>query len=201
MAFILADRVQETSTTTGTGSIALGGAMTGYRAFSSVLATGDTTYYTVADQSGANWEVGIGAFTSPSTLARTTILSSSNAGSVVTFISGTKNVFISLPASKLPAIVQNARTSAYTLTANDAGEHVAITTGGVTVPAAAFAVGDVVSIYNNSAAAQTITQGASVTMYLAGTATTGNRTLAQRGVCTVLCVAANTFVIAGAGLT
>jgi basic membrane lipoprotein Med (substrate-binding protein (PBP1-ABC) superfamily) len=62
-------------------------------------------------------------------------------------------------------------------------------------------VGDVVSIYNNSAAAQTITQGASVTMYLAGTATTGNRTLAQRGVCTVLCVAANTFVIAGAGLT
>jgi hypothetical protein len=64
-----------------------------------------------------------------------------------------------------------------------------------------FSAGDVVSIYNNSAASQTVTQGVSVTMYLAGTATTGNRTLAQRGVCTALCVATNTFVIAGTGLT
>ena len=100
MAFVIADRVRETSVTTGTGSIALAGAVTGYRAFSSVLSTGDTTYYTIADQGGANWEVGIGTFTSPSTLARTTILSSSNSGSVVTFTAGTKDVFISLPASK-----------------------------------------------------------------------------------------------------
>ena len=100
MAFVIADRVRESSTTTGTGSIALGGAVTGYQTFGSVLTTADTTYYTIADQGGANWEVGIGTFTSPSTLARTTILSSSNGGSIVTFTAGTKDVFISLPASK-----------------------------------------------------------------------------------------------------
>jgi hypothetical protein len=100
MAFVIADRVRETSTTTGTGNFTLAGAVTGYQTFDSALDTGDTTYYTIADQSGVNWEVGIGTFTSPSTLARTTILSSSNGGSVVTFTSGTKDVFISLPASK-----------------------------------------------------------------------------------------------------
>ena len=100
MAFVIADRVRESSTTTGTGSIALGGAVTGYQTFDSVLDTGDTTYYTIADQGGADWEVGIGTFTSPSTLARTTILSSSNGGSIVTFTAGTKDVFISLPASR-----------------------------------------------------------------------------------------------------
>lgn len=98
-------------------------------------------------------------------------------------------------------IPQQAKTAAYTLVAADAGQHISITTGGVTVPASVFSVGDAVSIFNNSAANQTITQGASVTMYLAGSATTGNRTLAQRGICTVLCVASNTFVISGAGLT
>jgi len=100
MAFVIADRVRETSVTTGTGSIALSGAVTGYQTFDAVLNTADTTFYTIADQGGANWEVGIGTFTSPSTLARTTILSSSNGGSIVTFGAGTKDVFISLPASK-----------------------------------------------------------------------------------------------------
>jgi hypothetical protein len=100
MAFVIADRVRETSTTTGTGNFTLAGAVTGYQTFDSALDTGDTTYYTIADQSGANWEVGIGTFTSPATIARTTILSSSNSGSVVTFGAGTKDVFISLPASK-----------------------------------------------------------------------------------------------------
>jgi len=99
------------------------------------------------------------------------------------------------------SIPPNAQTAAYTLTAADQGKHISITTGGVTVPSGVFAVGDVVSIYNNSAASQTITQGTSVTMYIAGTATTGNRTLAQRGLVTILCVAANTFVINGGGLS
>lgn len=98
-------------------------------------------------------------------------------------------------------VVQNSQTAAYTLVIADNGRHISITTGGVTVPSAVFSAGDVISIFNNSASNQTITQGASVTMYLAGTATTGNRTLAQRGICTVLCVASNTFVISGAGLT
>ena len=100
MAFVIADRVRETSTTTGTGNFTLAGAVTGYQTFDAVLDTSDTTYYTIADQSGANFEVGIGTFTAPATLARTTILSSSNGGSVVTFGAGTKDVFISLPASK-----------------------------------------------------------------------------------------------------
>jgi hypothetical protein len=98
-------------------------------------------------------------------------------------------------------VPQNAKTAAYTLIATDNGKHISITTGGVTVPASVFSVGDTVTIYNDSASSQTITQGGSVTMYLVGTATTGNRTLAQRGLCTVLCVASNTFVITGGGLT
>lgn len=96
---------------------------------------------------------------------------------------------------------ENARTASYTLVVGDVGKYINITTGGVTVPSGVFSSGDVVSIYNNSASNQTITQGASVTMYLVGTATTGNRTLAQRGVVTILCVASNTFVITGGGVS
>lgn len=98
-------------------------------------------------------------------------------------------------------IPQTAQTTSYTLQASDVGKHISITTGGVTIPTAVFAIGDAISIYNDSASNQTITQGASTTVYLGGTATTGNRTLAQRGICTVLCVGTNIFVIAGAGLT
>jgi hypothetical protein len=102
------------------------------------------------------------------------------------------------------AIPQNAQTSAYILAASDVGKHVSITTGGVTVNASIFSAGDAVTIYNNSASNQTITQGTSVTLRQAGTANTGNRTLAQYGVCTVLCIvggATPTFVISGAGLS
>ena len=98
-------------------------------------------------------------------------------------------------------IVQNPQTAAYVLVVGDSGKHISITTGGVTVNASIFSAGQAITIFNNSASNQTITQGTSVTMYLAGTATTGNRTLAQRGICTILCVASNTFVISGAGLT
>lgn len=97
-------------------------------------------------------------------------------------------------------IPQNSQTSAYTLVVGDAGKHVNITTGGVTVPSGVFSVGDAVSIFNDSTSDQTITQGSSVTLRQAGTANTGNRTLAQYGICTVLCVATNEFVITGAGL-
>ena len=100
MAFVIADRVRETSISTGTGNFTLAGAVTGYQTFDSALDTADTTYYTIAAQGGSEWEVGIGTFTAPATLARTTILSSSNGGSIVTFSAGTKDVFISLPASR-----------------------------------------------------------------------------------------------------
>ncbi len=87
------------------------------------------------------------------------------------------------------------------MVSGDVGKHISITTGGVTVPNSVFNVGDAVSIYNNSGSNQTITQGASTTLRSAGTANTGNRTLAQYGVCTILCVGSNIFVISGAGLT
>lgn len=104
-------------------------------------------------------------------------------------------------AGNVRDIPQNAKTAAYTLVASDAGKHISITTGGVTVPASVFSAGDAVTIYNNSGSNQTITQGSSVTMRNAGTSNTGNRTLAQYGICTVLCVASNTFVISGVGLS
>ena len=100
-----------------------------------------------------------------------------------------------------PNIPANTQTAAYTLVASDAGKHINITTGGVTVPSGIFSVGDAISIYNNSGSSQIITQGGSVTLRQAGTANTGNRTLAQYGLATILCVAANDFVITGTGLT
>ena len=98
MALILADRVKENTTTTGTGTIVLGGAQTGYQSFA-VVGNANTTYYTIADQTGSNWEVGIGTYYSGNvSLARTTILSSSNAGAVANFTAGTKDVFVTYPA-------------------------------------------------------------------------------------------------------
>lgn len=98
-------------------------------------------------------------------------------------------------------LIINNQIASYGLVVTDAGKTVSITTGNVFVPNAVFTAGQAVSVYNNSAASITVTQNSSVTMYLAGTATTGNRILAQRGIATVLCVAANTFVISGAGLS
>jgi hypothetical protein len=95
----------------------------------------------------------------------------------------------------------NNQTGAYILAATDDGKTISITTGGVTVNPNVLSAGSIVSIYNNSGSNQTITQGATVTIRQAGTANTGNRTLAQYGVCTVLCVASNTFVISGAGIS
>jgi hypothetical protein len=99
-------------------------------------------------------------------------------------------------------VTQNSQTSSYTVVSSDNGKYVDITTGGVTfATTTAFTVGQNVVIYNNSTSSQTITQGSSVTLRWAGTATTGNRTLAQYGVATAICVGTNTYVIAGTGLT
>ena len=100
MALIQADRVKETTVSPGTGNVSLAGAVSGYRAFSSVMATNDLCYYTIADQTGANWEVGIGTYLGANTLQRTTILSSSNAGSTVNFSTGTQDVFITYTAAR-----------------------------------------------------------------------------------------------------
>jgi hypothetical protein len=98
MALVLKDRVQETTTTTGTGTLTLGGAVTGYQAFSAI-GNANTTYYTIASTS-AEWEVGIGTYTtSGTTLSRDTVLASSNSGSLVNLSAGTKNVFVTYPSS------------------------------------------------------------------------------------------------------
>ena len=102
---------------------------------------------------------------------------------------------------KLRNIPQNAKTGAYVPIASDTGKHISITTGGVTIPAAVFSVGDVFTIYNNSGSTQIITQGGSVTLRYAGTSNTGNRNILQYGLCTVLCVSSNNFVISGTGLS
>jgi hypothetical protein len=114
------------------------------------------------------------------------------------FVSAAATVYDA--AGDVRKIVNLAKAGPYTLQSSDIGKLVNITTGGVTVPSLTFGPGDAITIYNNSSGNQTITQGSSVTMYLAGSSTSGNRTLSQRGVCTVLCVALNEFVITGAGL-
>jgi hypothetical protein len=100
MALVLKDRVKEITTTTGTGTITLAGVSLGYQAFS-VIGDGNTTYYCIAGRETSEFEVGIGTYTlSGTTLSRTTILSSSNAGLAVNFSAGTKDVFVVYPAGK-----------------------------------------------------------------------------------------------------
>src|SRR4051812_25959601 len=97
---ILADRVRETTTTSGTGSFALAGARTGYRTFLAAVGTGNTCYYAVLDASTGAWEVGLGTLSGSTTLARTTVYSSSNGGSAVSFAANVKEVFVTTPASR-----------------------------------------------------------------------------------------------------
>jgi len=98
MALVVKDRVQEVSTTTGTGTFTLAGAVSGFQSFS-VIGDGNTTYYAIVG--GAEFEVGLGTYTlSGTTLSRTTVLESSNSGSLVNFSAGTKNVFVTYPAER-----------------------------------------------------------------------------------------------------
>ena len=108
---------------------------------------------------------------------------------------------VSDPKGNLRSIPLNEETSAYTLVAADAGKAVYISSGGVTVANSVFAVGDAVTIINNSGSDQTITQGSGVTIYNTADATTGNRTLAGRGMCTLYFVATGSCYISGAGLS
>ena len=102
MALVLNDRVKETTTTTGTGTISLGGAQTNFETFVAGIGNSNTTYYAIVHRSNAEFEIGLGTITdaSPDTLARTTIISSSNSDSAVDFSAGTKDVFCTMPASK-----------------------------------------------------------------------------------------------------
>jgi len=97
MALVIADRVKETSTTTGTGTLTLGGAATGYQTFSAAIGSGNTCYYAITLDSA--WEVGIGTV-GTGTLSRDTVLESSNGDALVNFGAGTKDVFVTYPAEK-----------------------------------------------------------------------------------------------------
>lgn len=101
MAFVIKDRVRELSSSTGTGDILLAGAVTGFSTFASI-GNGNSTYYTIADQNGASWEVGIGTYTaSGTTLSRDTVLANYlGTTAKVDFPAGSKDVFCTYPAEK-----------------------------------------------------------------------------------------------------
>ena len=168
MALVLANRVQETTTTTGTGTITLGGAVAGFQSFAAV-GDGNTTYYTVT--SGTAWEVGIGTYSSLyNTLSRTTILSSSAGGAAIT-LAGTSTVFVTYPTEKaiadgygtLPVanggtgqttytngqlLIGNTTGNTLTKTTLTAGTNVSIThgAGAITINATDAFVGTVTSV-------------------------------------------------------
>jgi len=108
MALVINDRVKETSTTTGTGTLSLAGAVVGFETFVAGIGSTNTTYYCIYNQGSTEFEVGIGTVTdaTPDTLSRDTILSSSNSDAAVNFSAGTKDVFCTLPASK--AVIEDA---------------------------------------------------------------------------------------------
>jgi hypothetical protein len=143
-----------------------------------------------------------GVFTTQ--ISGATIAGPTHTGTTADFVSGNFTGTLSGNtvrdnAGNLRDIPQVVQTTSYTLVAGDAGDHI-FTTAGVTVPSGVFAVGQAVSIYNNTTGTITITQGTNVTLRQAGTSGTGNRTLAQRGLATVLCVSGSSgteFVIGG----
>ena len=101
MALVINDRVKVTSTTTGTGAMALGSAVTGFETFAAGIRNNNTTYYCIFNQGTTEFEVGLGTLDgSSANLTRTTVISSSNSDAAVNFGSGTKDVFCTLPASK-----------------------------------------------------------------------------------------------------
>ena len=101
MAFVIADRVKETTTTTGTGTITLAGAVTNFETFTANLSNSDTTYYAIVDSTNNAFEVGLGTFTASGTTLARSVIASSNSNNLVDFGAGTKEVFITIPASKM----------------------------------------------------------------------------------------------------
>jgi hypothetical protein len=101
MAFVINDRVKETTATTGTSTVTLTGAQTGFQSFSNGIGAGNSTYYTIAlaDQ----WEVGIGSLTNATTFTRDSVITSSNSNALVNFNAGVKDIFCSLPAEYTPS--------------------------------------------------------------------------------------------------
>ena len=174
MAFAIADRVQETTVTQGTGTVVLAGAVVGYQSFAAI-GNLNTTYYTIADQAGANWEVGVGTYYLANTsLARTTILSSSNSNAAVNFGVGTKAVFVTYPAER----ATYADSSNITTITNFASSNVLITGG--TISGANFTGLGTMATQNANAVTITggtlnnVTIGATTANTIVGTTITAN---------------------------
>ena len=135
MTLVVKDRVKETTSTTGTGTVTLSGASAGFQSFS-VIGDGNTTYYAIVNSSAGEWEVGIGTYTaSGTTLSRDTVLESSNSGSLVDFAAGNKDVFVTYPAERSViggmGYVENAATITQNSTIN-AGNN-AMSAGPITI--------------------------------------------------------------------
>lgn len=136
---LVADRVAETTTTTGTGTVTLAGAKTGYQAFTTAFSTGAKVYYCITDNT--NWEVGVGTFTTVgTTLSRDSIFASSNAGAAVNWGAGTRDVFCTAPTQSIVGAPRlQAKTGAYTVVASDNGSIINCTSGTFTVALTAAA--------------------------------------------------------------
>lgn len=133
MALVLKDRVKETSTTTGTGTFTLAGAATGFQSFSAI-GNGNTTYYCITRPGSSEWEVGIGTYTlSGTTLSRDSILASSNSNSAVNFGAGSKDVFVTYPASTSVITSTFASPPSIGNTTPGSGAFTTLTSGGNTV--------------------------------------------------------------------
>jgi hypothetical protein len=134
MALVVKDRVKETTTTTGTGTYTLAGAVSGFQSFS-VIGEGNTTYYSITD--GTDWEVGIGTYTaSGTTLSRDTILESSNSGNAVNWSAGDKDIFVTYPAERAVYLVEDGSEVEQTSYGDITADSIALTTGTVsTTPA------------------------------------------------------------------
>jgi hypothetical protein len=143
MALILADRVKETSTTTGNGVFTLAGATTGFQSFA-IVGNGNTTFYCIAGQGTSEWEVGIGTYASAgTTLTRTTVLSNSSATqpSALSFAAGTKDVFVTYPSEKSVNLDASGNATAL-------GTPVAFTGTNITGTATAFTASNVTTNAN-----------------------------------------------------
>ena len=181
-------------------------AITAVGTLTSLAVTGNVTAGNVTSTTGTI-TAATGQFTNINnsiTTLQTQVYANANVAAYLTTATGNITAGnISDSVGSLRSIPQNSKNTGYTLQSTDNGQMINITTGNVTVPAGVFnsPFGQTVSIYNNQTTSNAVVQGSGVTLRLAGTLSTGNRTLARYGVATMVCVAANTFVISGAGLS
>jgi hypothetical protein len=147
MPYIVADRVKETTTVTGTGPATLAGAASGYRSFASQLSIGDTCAYVIVNSNASEWETGIGTYSAVNTLTRTTIHASTNANAAVVFTAGVKDVFMAPTAN---TILSDVTSTDGSVTINQTG-----TISDLSVAVAAAATNVVVQVRNNTGAVLT----------------------------------------------